>query len=98
VHIKGFGAGVVKVRATIVEFWSGISTATTLSSVPEACGLARFRNDASATTIPTSTIAMTTILLGGRFFLAVPNSSPIWMVGPVGVGGVGGVPDGEVGG
>src|ERR1700745_87739 len=81
----------VKVSATMVEFCPGISTATTLSSVPEACGLARFRNDTKATTIPSTMMAMTRIFPEGRFFLAVPNSSPMLMVGPEGAaGGFGG--------
>src|SRR5580658_6579529 len=71
----------------MVEFWSGISTATTLSSDPEACGLARFTNEAIATTTSTAATAIRTIFAGGRFFLAVPNSSPILMVGPAGVAG-----------
>src|ERR1700756_2328146 len=77
----------VNVSATMVEFCPGISTATTLSSVPEACGLARFRNDTKATTIPSTMMAMTRIFPEGRFFLAVPNSSPMLMVGPEGAAG-----------
>jgi hypothetical protein len=45
--------------------------------------------------------AMTRIFPEGRFFLAVPNSSPILMVGPAGVFGVSGTAglgDGVVGG
>src|SRR4051812_17874936 len=77
----------VKVSAAIVEFCPGMSTATTLSSVPEACGLARFRKEAKATTMPSTTMAMTRILPEGRFFLAVPYSSPMLMVGPDGAAG-----------
>src|SRR6266576_275155 len=77
----------VKVSATMVEFCPGISTAMTLSSVPEACGLARFRNDTKATTMPSTMMATTRILPEGRLFLAVPNSSPMLMVGPEGATG-----------
>src|SRR5713226_5930303 len=86
----------VKVSATMVEFCPGISTATTLSSVPEACGLARFRNDTKATIMPSTMMAMTRILPEGRLFFAVPNSSPMLMVGPGAAGGfgVGGVEGG----
>src|SRR5579863_4366836 len=62
--------------------------ATTLSSDPAACGLARFRNDAIRTTTSTAATAIRTILTGGRFFFAVPNSSPIRIVGPAGTAGV----------
>src|SRR5215469_13615120 len=74
--------------------------ATTLSRVPEACGLARFRNEAMSTTTTTAPTAIRTIFTGGRFFLAVPNSSPMLMVGPVGsvgVAGTGGVSGGGAG-
>src|SRR5271165_5732451 len=75
----------------MVEVCPGISTAATLSSEPEACGLARFRKEAISTTTSTAPIAISTILAGGRFFLAVPYSSPMLMVGPAGTtGGVGG--------
>src|SRR4051795_6403098 len=74
----------VKVSAAMVEFCPGMSTAATLSRVPEACGLARFRKEAKATTMPSTTMAMTRILPEGRFFLAVPYSSPMLMVGPDG--------------
>src|SRR3954447_2974905 len=77
----------VKVSAAMVEFCPGMSTAATLSRVPEACGLARFRKEAKATTMPSTTMAMTRILPDGRFFLAVPYSSPMLMVGPDGVAG-----------
>src|SRR5215471_11576189 len=85
----------------MVELCPGISTAATLSSVPAACGLARLKNDTNATTMPSTTIAMTRILPEGRFFLAVPNSSPMLMVGPPGVfggSGTAGVAGGVVGG
>src|SRR5215471_5679686 len=81
----------------MVELCPGISTAATLSSVPAACGLARLKNDTNATTMPSTMMAMTRILPEGRFFFAVPNSSPMLIVGPdggfgagVGTGGVGG--------
>src|ERR1700704_5076484 len=81
----------VNVKATMVELCPGISTATTLSSEPEACGLARFRNEAINTTTNTAPTAIRTIFAGGRFFFAVPYSSPMWMVGPAGtVGDAGG--------
>src|SRR5580698_742945 len=81
----------------MLEFWSGISTAATLSSVPEACGLARFRKDAMATTTKTAATAIRTILAGGRFFLAVPNSSPMRIVGPAGPAGWTGAASGALG-
>ncbi len=80
----------VKVNATMVEPCPGISTATTLSSEPEACGLARFTNDAISTTTSTAPMAISTSLAGGRFFFAVPYSSPILIVGPAGAAGAAG--------
>src|ERR1700719_2239627 len=77
----------VNVKATMVELCPGISTASTLSSEPEACGVARFRNEAISTTTTTAAIAIRTIFAGGRFFFAVPYSSPILMVGPAGTAG-----------
>src|SRR5207248_4800913 len=72
----------------MVEVWPGISMATTLSRDPDACGLARFRKDAIKTTTNTAPTAMSTILAGGRFFFAVPYSSPMLIVGPAGAAGV----------
>jgi len=78
------------VKATMVEPWPGISTATTLSRDPPACGFARFTNEAMATTTRTTPIAISSILRGGRFRFAVPNSSPMLIVGPAGgLGGAG---------
>src|SRR5579864_2410252 len=65
-----------------------MSTATTLSREPEACGVGRFRKEAMATTTITAPMAIRTILAGGRFFFAVPYSSPMLMVGPLGTDGV----------
>src|ERR1035437_9393829 len=82
----------VKVNATMVESCPGISTAVTVSSEPEACGLARFTNEAIRTTTNTAPMVISTILAGGRFFFAVPYSSPMLMVGPAGTaGGAGGL-------
>src|SRR5579864_3807868 len=64
-----------------------MSTATTLSREPEACGVGRFRKEAMATTTSTAPMAIRTILAGGRFFFAVPYSSPMLIVGPLGAGG-----------
>jgi hypothetical protein len=56
--------------------------------------LARFTKEAISTTIKTAPIAIRTILAGGRFFVAVPYSSPMLIVGPTatagGAGGFGG--------
>src|SRR5258708_3667503 len=90
----------VKVKATMVEPWPGISTAATLSREPEACGLARFTKEAMSTTTATAAMAIRRILAGGRFFFAVPYSSPMLMVGPAGAAGGGagaGGPGGEAG-
>src|SRR5579863_3744428 len=80
----------------MVEPWPVISTAATLSSDPPACGLARFRNDAIRITTAIAATQIRTIFAGGRFFLAVPYSSPMLIVGPA--GGAGGAGDGGVGG
>ena len=45
--------------------------------------MARFRKEAISTTTSTTPIAIRTILAGGRFFFAVPYSSPMLMVGPL---------------
>src|ERR1039457_7305107 len=88
----------VKVRATMVEPWPVISTAFTLSREPPACGVGRFRKEAIITTTTTAPMAISTILAGGRFFFAVPYSSPMLIVGPAGTaGGAGGVGGGAGG-
>src|SRR5579863_5186838 len=74
----------------MVEPWPVISTAATLSSDPPACGLARFRNDAIRITTAIAATQIRTIFAGGRFFLAVPYSSPMLIVGPAGGFGGGG--------
>src|ERR1700730_6387575 len=81
---------IVKVRATRVAFWPGISTAAMLSSEPEPCGLARWKNEIPATTTSTPRRVIKTVAAGGRLRLAVPNSSAMLMVGPDGIfwGGV----------
>src|SRR5438309_11998171 len=78
----------VNVRAVMVAFCPGISTAATLSREPEACGLARFRKDPTITMMTTPATASSRIFAGGRFFFAVPYSSPMLMVGPVDATGV----------
>ena len=81
----------VKVSATMVESCPGISTAATLSSEPEACGLARFRNEAMNTTTTTSAdgdqddLSRRQILLGCAVLFAD------LIVGPGDVVGGGGV-------
>src|ERR1022692_5207732 len=88
----------VKVRATMVEPWPVISTAFTLSREPPACGVGRFRKEARITTTTTAPMAISTILAGGRFFFAVPYSSPMLIVGPAGkAGGAGGLGGGAGG-
>src|ERR1039457_3210810 len=88
----------VKVRATMVERWPVISTAFTLSREPPACGVGRFRKEAIITTTTTAPMAISTILAGGRFFFAVPYSSPMLIVGPAGTaGGAGGLGGGAGG-
>src|SRR5579859_5471863 len=71
-----------------------MSTATTLSSDPAPWGLARLMNDAITIMMATAMTAGMTILAGGRFFFAVPYSSPMLIVGPAatagGAGGIGG--------
>src|SRR5271166_5084446 len=80
----------VKVRAARTAFWLGIATAATLSSDPAPCGLARWKNAATPATMSTPAVASRRTLTGGRLRLAVPNSSPMLMVGPGGIaGGVG---------
>src|SRR5229473_7250254 len=73
----------VKVMATRTAFCPGRSTAVTLSIDPAPCGLARWKNDAMPTRMSIPAVAMRRILTGGRLRLAVPNSSPMSMVGPV---------------
>src|ERR1017187_198885 len=72
----------VNVRATNDAVWLGICTAVTLSSDPAPCGLARWRNATTPATTSTPASAISKTLTGGRLRLAVPNSSPMWMVGP----------------
>src|SRR5579859_4429046 len=67
-----------------------MSTATTLSSDPAPWGLARLMNDAITIMMATAMTAGMTILAGGRFFFAVPYSSPMLIVGPEGGAGTGG--------
>src|SRR5437870_7709504 len=71
----------------MVSACAGISMATTLSREPAPWGVARFKNDAIATTTSTPAMAMSTIFAGGRLRLAVPNSSAMLMVGPDGTSG-----------
>src|SRR5437899_13066905 len=70
----------------MVDPCPGISMAVALSSEPAPWGVARFKNDAIATTTSTPAIAMSTIFAGGRLRLAVPNSSAMLIVGPDGTG------------
>src|ERR1700730_8019 len=72
----------VKVRATKAAFWPGIAAAVTLSSDPEPCGAARWKNAAMPAMMSTPAVASSRTLTGGRLRLAVPNSSPMLMVGP----------------
>src|SRR5271154_922291 len=79
----------VNVRATRAALWPGICTAFTPSSDPAPCGLARCRNDTMPAMTSTPARVSSRILTGGRLRLAVPNSSPMRMVGPrCGAGGV----------
>src|SRR5258708_31089330 len=81
---------IVKVRATRVAFWPGISTAAMLSSEPEPCGLARWRDEIPATATSTPSRVIKTVAAGGRLRLAVPNSSAMLVGGAYGIfwGGV----------
>src|SRR6185369_9461869 len=72
------------------EFWSGISTAFTSSMEPDEPGRLWVKTTmAEITRIRARPIAST--LGGGRFRLAVPNSSPMLMVGPASGAGAAGV-------
>src|SRR5258707_7255542 len=80
----------VNVIATNTEFCPGSSTAVTLASEPAPCGLARWKDDAMPTMTRIPAVAIRRIFTGGRLRLAVPNSSPMLIVGPdCAAGGVG---------
>src|SRR5580704_13858072 len=79
----------VKVSATSEAFWLGISAAATLSSDPAPCGLARWTKATTARSTSTPPMAINKSLAGVRLRLAVPNSSPMLIVGPRWAAGAG---------
>ena len=63
-------------------FCPGSSTAVTVSSDPAPCGLARWKNDMTATMMSITAPISNSGFAGGRLRLAVPNSSAMLIVGP----------------